>query len=390
MRVPVLGLTLACALLLGGCATLTDPTADATAPARLDATEWEEVFFDDFTRTSLGSNWSRYTGQPSSDPRTRWDASRVTLSGGSLVLSGVPRNDGSGNWLTGGVSNWQQARTYGRWDIRFRALRSDVLSYHLLLWPQSENWPPEIDIAEGFRADRSLNEAFIHWRNAAGARERAHFSVAGDFTTWHTVSVEWSEDEVRFLLDDVEYGSVTGAAVPHEPMFLALQTETQVGGSRAGSTDRIEVDWVRISQRSTAQAVPECSELVTAAEIYEFQPLYAAVPAAAPLPARLDAVARASGRACAWEHETRGTRLWVGAARPGQSALATAQADARALSAARSVTVGGAPATVHSGKRDGAYEAEVFTNDTWIVLRESAPLDDQTIRFLAERVLDGL
>ncbi|GGM25139.1 MULTISPECIES: glycoside hydrolase family 16 protein [Micromonospora] len=219
--------------------------------------DWPVVFADDFDGPALGPNWSVYTGQPSSDPRTRWHRDQVAVRDGALVLSGRPRLDEPGRWHTGGVSNWRQARTYGRWDIRFRAPASPVLSYHFLLWPSSERWPPEIDIAEGFTATRQRAEAFVHWRDPQdGGRRKTQFTAVADYTRWHTVSVLWTPEVVCWSLDGTPFGAVTGDAVPHEPMWLALQTETQVGGTATEGDHRVEIDQVRISAPSPTDPPP--------------------------------------------------------------------------------------------------------------------------------------
>ncbi|MFV0374025.1 glycoside hydrolase family 16 protein [Microbacterium sp.] len=214
-----------------------------------EGAHWPVVFVDNFNRSTLGAGWSPYTGRPGSDPRTWWDPSMVWLSHGALVLAGAPSKSHANLWRTGAVSRWRTPQTYGRWEIRFRAPASRVLSYHFLLWPQSENWPPEIDIAEGYSRARTNSSAFIHWRDDDGRRQQRGFRVEGDFTQWTTVAVEWTPDAVRFFRNGVEYGAVTGQAVPHEPMFLALQTETRLARelpSGATPTQFVWVDWVRV------------------------------------------------------------------------------------------------------------------------------------------------
>jgi beta-glucanase (GH16 family) len=129
-------------------------------------------------------------------------------------------------------------------------MQHDVLSYHFLLWPKSEKWPPEIDIAESFDGDRQSVQGFVHWRDAGGVRRKTTTSVAADFRDWRTVGVEWTPEAVRFTLDGVEWGVVTGAAVPHEPMWLALQVETHACPSsqacRGPAASVVEVDWVQV------------------------------------------------------------------------------------------------------------------------------------------------
>lgn len=190
------------------------------------AASWSTVYDDTFS-TNTG-RWDAYTGQPGSDPWTRWSADRVRIGGGVMTLDGVPRSDDPRYWFTGGVSNWQNAQTYGRWTIRFRSTPSSVLSYHLLLWPKSEQWPPEIDLAESFDPTRQSLDAFVHYRNPDGSRAKQHGWRAVNTTAWTTVRVEWTPTAVTYYLNGRLWWQVTGAAVPHEPMFLALQTETQL------------------------------------------------------------------------------------------------------------------------------------------------------------------
>lgn len=234
--------------------------ANDSAEVVTDDDNWSTVFFDDFDRSSLGADWSAYTGRPSSDPRTWWDPTMVWLSDGSLVLAGAPSTGHTNLWRTGAVSNWKAAQTYGKWEVRFRAHASQVLSYHFLLWPQAESWPPEIDITEGYSRERTNSQSFLHWIDESGTRQQTSFSVNGNFSEWNTVAVEWTPDVVRFSLNGQAYGEATGLAVPHAPMFLALQTETRLAGSMQGQsrqTQFVWIDWVRISAPDSQELAPD-------------------------------------------------------------------------------------------------------------------------------------
>ncbi|MFT3662311.1 MAG: glycoside hydrolase family 16 protein [Gordonia sp. (in: high G+C Gram-positive bacteria)] len=194
---------------------------------------WRQIFFDDFDRCELGKNWSTYDGKPGGNPVGRWDPANAIVSGGMLKLVGENTADG---WRTGGVSNFPVTQLYGRWEIRMRAQPSADLSYHMLLWPKNEQWPPEIDFAESVSADRRSTEAWIHWKDAQGQNAKTNTAVRGDFTKWHTIGVEWLPGIVRYLLDGRVWAEArSDRMVSKTPMWMALQTE-------AGACER-RLDW---------------------------------------------------------------------------------------------------------------------------------------------------
>jgi len=209
-----------------------DPPSGLAVPDR-DEKGWILRFTDDFNRCELGENWSTYTGQPGGNPNSRWDDSMVALEDGVLDLKAQQRSDG---WVTGGVSNYPVTQLYGRWLVRMRADPSADISYHMLLWPQNETWPPEIDFAESVSGDRSEMSAFLHWVDASGENAKTNAEIGGDFSQWHTVGVEWGPGIIRYLLDGKVWAQADSETmVPDIPMWLALQAE-------AGACER-RIDW---------------------------------------------------------------------------------------------------------------------------------------------------
>ncbi|QNG21185.1 glycoside hydrolase family 16 protein [Rhodococcus triatomae] len=239
------------------CAAEEPPSGVAVPAGNLPG--WRQIFVDEFDRCELGGTWSTYSGNPGGNPHSLWDGSMVETGDGTLALRA--RRDEAGDWITGGVSNYPVTQLYGRWEIRMRADHSDDISYHMLLWPQNEQWPPEIDFAESVSGDRSEMDAFLHWVGADGENDKASAAVNGDFSDWHTVGVEWLPGLVRYLLDGRVWAEVRSAhMVPTVPMWLGMQAEAGACERRLDwgltpcdedpqdrpDTATVEIDWVTV------------------------------------------------------------------------------------------------------------------------------------------------
>ncbi len=215
-----------------------------------DLPGWEQIFSDDFNEPELSDSWGKYRGTPGGSPQSRWDADHVVLRDSQLVLKGV-REDG--RWVTGGVSNWPVTQLYGKWEVRFRADPSAETTFHFLLWPQEDVWPPEIDFLENFGGTRQSASAFLHFKDKgeANGRGKTERTVDADFTRWHTAGVEWLPDRVIYTLDGRPWATVTGDNVPDQPMWLGLQaqavdcTATETCGDGITRAD-VVIDWVSV------------------------------------------------------------------------------------------------------------------------------------------------
>jgi beta-glucanase (GH16 family) len=208
-----------------------------------------QVFSDDFSGSALDSaKWKVYDGHPDNEPYTQWRPSNVWVDGGTLSLGAGLQN---GTWVAGGLANTAVAQTYGKWEVRFRIDKSDEVGYAILLWPEDEQWPPEIDFAENTGGDRSSTTATVHYGSNNSMIER---EVSGDFTQWHTVGVTWEPGKVSYTLDGQPWGGTVTEGVPDQPMSLAIQLhgascERYPGTCpKVGTPDytRLQVDWVKI------------------------------------------------------------------------------------------------------------------------------------------------
>jgi hypothetical protein len=225
-----------------------DEPASGLAVPTGDLPGWRQVFHDDFAAKGLGDTWGKYQGQPGGDPYSLWQPSHVDQQDGMLVLEGS-REDGQ--WITGGVSNSGISRLYGKWDVRLRIDASDEITYAVLLWPEDEVWPPEIDFAEDGGGPRSSTTATLHYRPDDQIIQR---QLDVDLTQWHTVGVEWLPGKATYTVDGRAWATVESNEVPDVPMWLGIQT--QAGGCQkgfvscptAGTPDRadLQVDWVSV------------------------------------------------------------------------------------------------------------------------------------------------
>lgn len=220
-----------------------------------DLPGWHQIFADDFGRKELGDKWSPYNGVPKGDPGSLWRSANAVVNGRELILQGRYEGD---RLTTAGLSNWRVHQTYGRWEIRVRVDASDDMTYAFLLWPQSENWPPEIDFLEDWGGDRQSGSANVHWKTDTG-RSKAKRTLTADLTVWHTIGVEWLPGQLTYLIDGEPWASFTGPEVPDEPMWMAVQSAAGGCALRAADPDarqcpiagnpagpRIEIDWVVI------------------------------------------------------------------------------------------------------------------------------------------------
>jgi beta-glucanase (GH16 family) len=229
-----------------------------------DIAGWKQVFADDFTGSTPGSKWGSYSGQPGGNPAGWWMPSHTTTQNGKLTLDGYL--DGGKN-ASGGTSAWSASQlTYGKYEVRFRADVGRGYGYAFLLWPASGKWPVdgEIDFAEDGGTDRQGTTATLHYgaSNSQIARD-----LKADFSSWHTIGVEWTAGKLVYTLDGKPWSTVTGSMVPSTPMFLAVQQMalpctqwTACVDSTTPAHTKIEIDWVAVySPSSTATPAPSTS-----------------------------------------------------------------------------------------------------------------------------------
>jgi hypothetical protein len=206
---------------------------------------WRLTYNQDFSGDALPSGWGAYSGEPGGDPNGNWDPANVSVGDGELHLT-------ADNGSTGGVAFSGNAQQYGMYLVR---MKSDYepglqISNILLLWPDSNVWPPEIDFYEDGGGSRSGFTATLHpgpdgdncctiLRNAANAA-----------TQWHTYGVIWTPTSITYTIDGKPFGVVQSselsdpASWPNIPMNLDLQSQNLGTAQPSGSIETMTVAWV--------------------------------------------------------------------------------------------------------------------------------------------------
>jgi beta-glucanase (GH16 family) len=203
--------------------TSSQPAVVSTA----GATTWTRSFFDDFGESAIDpSRWRVYRGHPRGDPDGYWLPSHAGISGGSLHLRGY--RDGA-YFTTAGLSmTATHSQTYGQYSVRMRIAKGEGVAFALVLWPENDAWPPEVDFAEdnGLPA-RSLLTATLHWRTASvlNATKALRYGLPVNTSGWHTYGVAWEPGLLTYTIDHHVWGVVRSDAVPATPMVLTLQTQ---------------------------------------------------------------------------------------------------------------------------------------------------------------------
>ncbi|MGK6351068.1 glycoside hydrolase family 16 protein [Parapedobacter sp. DT-150] len=232
-----------------------------------DLPEWEQVFYDDFTKDATLGSWGSacdsrkivYTGargqQWRAYPACFADTYQDRPYRSDSVLS---VKDGVLNFYLHPVDgqpaganpspiiyNGSQYQTYGRYAARFRVDNPNLEEYHVawLLWPQSEKRleDGEEDFPEGSLSGRI--GGFHHYAASDpcyGCQDPAKTNEK--FTEWHTFIIEWRPGNIRYYLDSTLVLD-SDRGVPDKPMRWQLQTETKGYGNNSGN---LMLDWVSV------------------------------------------------------------------------------------------------------------------------------------------------
>ena len=159
--------------------------------------------------------------------------------------------------------------TYGRFEARIKIPRGQGI------WPafwmlganiDGVGWPRcgEIDIMENIGREPNMVHGTMHgpgYSGGGGIGASYQLSTESFADGYHVFAVEWTEGQIRWLVDDKEYNRTTTGSVPvggswvfDHPFFILLNVA--VGGVWPGDPDgstvfpqQMLVDYVRVYKR---------------------------------------------------------------------------------------------------------------------------------------------
>jgi len=264
----------ACAALLAAML----PVAGCTRPSSPDAVRWELVWSDEFEGAAGSApdpaKWDYDIGTDWGNAQLEYDTDRpenVSLDGaGHLAITAREEPWLGRDYTSGRIhTNGHFAQQGGRFEARIR------LPVGRGIWPAfwllggnfaSVGWPAcgEIDIMEYRGQEPRVLHGSLHGPGYSGGNAlTSRFELSGGGFNWdfHVFAVEWTDDQITWIVDDTRYLTIRrsdlpqgGAWVFDHSFFIILNVA--VGGHFVGPPDATTtfpqtmlVDWVRVYRR---------------------------------------------------------------------------------------------------------------------------------------------
>jgi hypothetical protein len=224
-----------------GIKNLADPSGEAP-PAANAVPGYTRSYVTQFNGSSLPPGWNVYTGVPGGVPGGQFASSHVVVGHGILSLNTWKDPKFQDRWVTGGLCQCELPRTYGAYFVRSRITGPGPNEVELL-WPKSNEWPPEIDFNEtGGQTDSTSST--VHF-TAVNSITQMHVVI--NMEQWHTWGLIWTPKSISYLVDGQVWGKITAAyQIARVPMTLDLQQTVTCVPGRPCSIHRASmlVDWV--------------------------------------------------------------------------------------------------------------------------------------------------
>jgi beta-glucanase (GH16 family) len=230
-------------VLLAGAAVMAQKTVQPGAEP-----DWILTFADEFDGPDLDlTKWAPHetSGREHNRPFQAYIPDAARVSGGQLHLE--MNGDGPSVVTTFGTF----AQSFGRFEIRCRAVPAGSLRQAFRLRPRSYRALPEIDVFELTPAVPPKILFANRWGTEQTERSFGDAFAAPDFSTgFHTIATDWDASGIRWTVDGKErFKSVDG--VPNEAMYLQLELARvdrllHASDDSAGVPASFDIDYVHV------------------------------------------------------------------------------------------------------------------------------------------------
>ncbi|MDS0524344.1 RICIN domain-containing protein [Clostridium sp. SHJSY1] len=230
-------------------------------------TNWNLVWQDEFNQPLSSSNWSYEIGNGSDgwgNKEQQYYTNRpqnIQVANGNLEITALKENYNGMNYTSARIKSQDlKSFTYGKVEARMKLPSGQGIWPAFWMLGQNMNsvgWPKcgEIDIMERVNNNPYVNGT-VHW-DANGHADYGKTSGNLDFSQFHTYSIEWNKQYIRWFVDGVKYNEFyiennTGNTEEFQKPFFLL-FNLAVGGNWPGNPDsttpfpaKMLVDYVRV------------------------------------------------------------------------------------------------------------------------------------------------
>lgn len=227
----------------------TTPQESAPVPSG-----WVLAFEDEFTGSALDTaKWKiTYDAGQSPNNDARWDARGRVVSGGTLNLRLFTE---SGVWRGGGIQQGNSAVGFNGYldfqvEVEAEIPEGQGVGVYAVMWPVSDQWPPEFDL---FETPGKLKETVLtnwHWPGTGGAHMQAPATFSVNVKRRIRYIARRTSGAWRYWTYDIVASTLTEHPVPPQwaanprperlalgiAMFVAQPGATWYGGAPDGTT----------------------------------------------------------------------------------------------------------------------------------------------------------
>lgn len=236
---------------------------ETVAPYGAPRGRWVLQFRDEFHGSSLdGSKWSNGFGWgDTADHAQEYCAPENNVVGNGLLVQRLDNGPQRGRPYTAGCIHTKDkfSQLYGFWEARIRVPRGRGFVSAFWAKPNSEAWPPELDIEEVLGGRTNTVRMTIFWeQNETVQRSQGRVTGPDLSEEFHVFGAQWGPTQTIWYLDGVErFRTNAGADAMADkgPFYMMVNTHiaTNFGGLPDDSVlwpSYQLVDYVRVWTRA--------------------------------------------------------------------------------------------------------------------------------------------